>query len=66
MTEVHATLGEFHLKPLNGPRTENNHGGCIWLHGFTPTNNLYRMGFSMGALSPSLSTHFITCSRLVL
>ncbi len=34
MTEVHATLGEFHLKSLNGPRTENNHGGCIWLHGF--------------------------------
>ena len=33
MTEVHATLGEFHLKPLNGPRTENNHGSCIWLHG---------------------------------
>lgn len=34
MTEVHVTLGEIHLKPLNGLRTGNDHGGYIRLEGF--------------------------------
>ena len=34
MTVVHVTLGEIHLKPFNGLRTGNDHGGCIRIDEF--------------------------------